>query len=312
MIVEPFSLALSRRQLTLTRDRTSTLQINVGKLCNQACRHCHLEAGPEAAEIMDGKTAAEVIAFARRGRFSVIDITGGAPEMNPEIEKLLNELAPLAPRILLRSNLTALADAGRRHLMDLCRALGVVLVASLPATNAAQTDSMRGNGVWERSLTVLRELNELGYGRQGTGLELDLVSNPSGGFLPPSQSPAEMKFRRDLEKRYGILFNHLYALANVPLGRFRRWLMDSGNWDGYMQRLTSSFNPATIEGLMCRTLVSVSWDGILYDCDFNQAGGLPLGGHRTHVSEMEGPPAPGAPVAVADHCYACTAGSGFT
>ena len=312
MFVEPFSAVLMKRGLELTRSRTSTLQINVGRLCNQVCRHCHLEAGPDSTDIMSESTASEVVAFARRGGFKVADITGGAPEMNPGLANMITRLASCVSTVMLRSNLTALAAPNRDHLMELCRLHNVVIVASLPATNMSQTESMRGRGVWDRSIATLRKLNSMGYGQPGTGLELHLVSNPVGAFLPTSQARVEKKFRQDLDRKLGIVFNNLYTFANAPLGRFRRWLIESENYASYMQRLSSSFNPDTLPGLMCRALVSVSWEGFLYDCDFNLASGLYLGGRKIHVSEMDGPPAPGTPIAISDHCYACTAGSGFT
>ena len=196
--------------------------------------------------------------------------------------------------------------------MDLCRRLRVGIVGSLPSLNQTQTDAQRGNGVFETSIAVMKKLNSLAYGRTGSGLEINLTSNPTGAFLPVPQAQAERRFRTDLERKWGINFNSLFTFANVPLGRFLRWLMETGNYESYMLRLAESFNPCTIEGLMCRTLVSVSWDGYLYDCDFNQANGLFMGGRKLHVSEMDSPPAPGTPIAVGDHCYACTAGSGFT
>lgn len=261
---------------------------------------------------MDEKTCAAVVDLAARNRFQTIDITGGAPEMNPHLAGLIEGLAPLTPRTMLRSNLTAIGDGSRHHLIDLCRRLGVVIVASLPSLNKAQTDSQRGENVFERSIETLRWLNSLGYGHPGSNLELDLVSNSVGAFLPAPQDQAEKRFRRDLDAKWNITFNHLFAFANAPLGRYRRWLIRSGNHAGYMRRLASSFNPCTLPGLMCRTLMSVGWDGTLYDCDFNQAAGLFMGGRRTHVSSLEELPEPGSPISLGDHCYACTAGTGFT
>ena len=284
--------------------------MNVGFLCNQSCRHCHLSAGPGRTEIMSRETMDAVEAFARRGRFSMIDITGGAPELVPGIEGFLERLAPLTPRLLFRANLTALA--GRTDLVDLLARLRVAIVASFPSLSASETDTQRGDGVFETSIATLRTLNAAGYGREGSGLELDLVSNPAGAFLPPGQASTEAQFHRELARTRGITFNHLYTFANMPLGRFRAWLTSSGNLEGYLRQLAESFNPCTVGGLMCRNLVSVSWDGVLYDCDFNLACGLPLGGVRTHVSSAEGAPSPGAAIATGDHCYACTAGSGFT
>ncbi len=309
--VEPFASVLRRHGLELTRGETTALQVNVGLLCNQACRHCHLEAGPGRPEVMGPETMDRVVRFAARAGFAAIDVTGGAPELVPGILDLLAALRPHTPRLILRSNLTALRERGPAFWGRL-RDLGVVIVTSFPSVSRAQTDAQRGTGVWEQSLDMLRRLNELGYGVEGTGLELDLVSNPAGAFLPPDQCRAEERFRRDLARRWGIAFSHLYTFANVPLGRYRRWLEESGNLAGYLEKLAQAFNPATVGGLMCRTQLSVAWDGVLYDCDFHLAAGLPLGGRPRHVSECEGPPPAGTLVAVADHCYACTAGSGFT
>jgi len=309
--LEPFRQTLAKNSLKLERGNTTTLQINVGLLCNQSCRHCHLAAGPHRRENMSAETAEDVIAYAERSRFEVIDITGGAPELNPNIKTLVRKLSSLAPRLMIRSNLSALEEKNRCEWMGLLKDNRVVIVASFPSYNESQTDSQRGRGVFQVSIDTLRKLNAIGYGQDGTGLELDLVSNPTGAFLPTPQGQMEQRFREVL-KKWGIVFNHLYSFANVPLGRFRQWLLQSGNLDSYLQRLATRFNPCAVEGLMCRTLVSVSWDGTLYDCDFNLAQDLPMGGKRAHVSHMKGLPDPGSPIAVGDHCYTCTAGAGFT
>jgi len=312
MNVAPFANTLKLRGLDLVRAETKTLQVNVGLLCNQSCRHCHLEAGPECREIMSAETANQVVDYARRGGFNAVDITGGAPELNPHLSNLILRLSPLVPRIMIRSNLTALGDHQAISLIELYQACGVVIVASLPSLSEVQTDSQRGTGVFTESLDTLRRLNAIGYGQADSGLELHLVSNPTGAFLPTSQTQAEKRFRQDLQKKWGVVFNNLYTFANVPLGRFRRWLVASGNFEHYMKRLIANFNPCAVTGVMCRTLVSVSWEGYLFDCDFNLASGLFLGGRKMHLSEADGPPRPGSPIAVSDHCYACTAGSGFT
>ncbi|MBM4326636.1 MAG: radical SAM/Cys-rich domain protein [Deltaproteobacteria bacterium] len=311
-VCEPFFETLSDHGLELKRSETRALQINVGFLCNQSCRHCHLDAGPDRRETMDRETVRQVISYARRCRFPVVDITGGAPEMNENLERLIGEIAPLAERVILRSNLTAMMQRGPRDLIRLAAAHGVVIVASLPSINATQTDAQRGPGVWEICIDALRMLNDFGYGREGSGMELDLVSNPAGAYLPVTQAQAERRFKLELQRKYGIVFNRLYTFANVPLGRFRDWLESTGNLAEYMARLSTSFNPCTVDSLMCRTLVSVSWDGYLFDCDFNLADGLHFGGSKRHVSEMAGPPEKGTPVITGDHCYACTAGPGFT
>jgi radical SAM/Cys-rich protein len=308
----PFSLALSGHGLNLNRDKTHTLQINVGFLCNQTCRHCHLNAGPNRMENMESGIIEEVISYAKRSRFETIDVTGGAPELNPNIGRLITEMSPLARRIMLRSNLSALNDGSRDDLMKLLQSHGVVIVASFPSLNELQVNSQRGDGMFKVCIDALKKLNVLGYGREGSGLELNLVSNPTGAFLPPSQSETEKRFRQVLDNKWGVVFNNLFNFANVPLGRFRQWLIKSGNFDKYIQKLTSSFNLCAVEGLMCRTLVSVSWDGYLYDCDFNLAKGLFMGGLKIHVSEMAGPPEKDSHIATADHCYTCTAGAGFT
>ncbi len=307
-----FQSTLADRGLTLVRNTTDTLQINVGLKCNQACRHCHLSAGPQRAENMDRRTAEAVVAYARRAGFQTIDITGGAPELNPNAEFLVAELSELAPRLMFRSNLSALNSRKRSRLLDLLVSRRAVIVASFPSLNPGQADAQRGSGIFSTSIDALTRLNALGYGRQGSGLELNLVSNPVGAFLPPAQSEAEARFRRVLKGRWGIVFNRYYSFANVPLGRFRNWLKHTENFQRYMQKLVSAFNSCALDGVMCRSLVSVAWDGYLFDCDFNLACGLPMSGRKVHVSDLDGPPAAGAPIATADHCYTCTAGSGFT
>lgn len=310
--IESFQATLSKHDIHLTRETTHTLQINTGLLCNQACKHCHLSAGPGNKEILNRDTVKDVLAYARRVAFQVIDITGGAPELNPYIRELIEGVAKAAPRVMFRSNLSALNDGHRDDLMDLLATHQVVIVASFPSLNESQTDAQRGGGIFGVSIDALKKLNALGYGMEGTGLELNLVSNPAGAFLPPAQEKIEGRFKDQLAQKWGVHFNQLFSFANVPLGRFREWLIASGNFDTYMNKLKSAFNACAVPGLMCRNIVSVSWDGYLFDCDFNLACGLHLGGRKVHVSEMEGMPEPGSTIAVADHCYTCTAGSGFT
>ena len=312
MVPSSFKDTLDRHGLVLTRDRTTTLQVNVGLACDLACRHCHLEAGPHRQEMMDLATAEAILACARRIAFDAIDITGGAPELLPHLPLLVGELAPLTRRLIVRTNLTALARPEYEHLPALYRSLGVALMASLPAVNASQTEAQRGSGVWERSIAMLRRLNHLGYGLPESGLELDLAANPGGAFMPAGQAQAERRFRQDLMRRYGIRFSNLFIFANVPLGRFHAWLEHSGNLEGYLAKLANIFNPCTISSLMCRSLIAVDWNGFLYDCDFNLAAGLHHGEHRLHISHLQESPRPGTAIAVGDHCYACAAGSGFT
>lgn len=311
-LVKPFREVLQRHGLELSREGTLTLQVNVGLVCDLSCRHCHLEAGPHRVEVMERDIMDAVTDCARRFSFRSIDLTGGAPELVPGIDYLVTSLAALTPRMVVRSNLIALDSEQGARLCELYRDLKVALVASLPATNPQQTEAQRGSGVWERSLAVLKRLNGLGYGVEGSSLELDLVSNPAGAFLPSGQKGLEKKFRSDLERKHGISFNTLFSFANVPLGRFRSFLERSGNLEGYLAALAAGFNPCSVAGLMCRSQLSVDWRGRLHDCDFNLAAGLPLGGEPMLISDLMELPAPGTPIAVGDHCYACTAGSGFT
>lgn len=307
---DSFAHTVRKHGVSLHRDLAKTLQVNVGRLCDLACRHCHLEAGPGCEEVMDRGTMDEVIAYARRTAFELIDITGGAPELVPRIDYLVESLAPLAPKLIFRTNLTAMHDHGRERLPQFLGKHRAAVVASLPSLNTVQAESIRGKGVLEKSLAMLKLLNGAGYGREESGLILDLVANPAGAFLPADQGEQEAKFRRDLLRKQGIVFNSLMTVANVPLGRFRKWLESSGNLEGYVQKLSAAFNPATVRGLMCRSQVAVSWDGYLYDCDFNLASGQGQGGERRHVSLMPGAPEPGTAIATGMHCYACTAGAG--
>ena len=306
-----FHQTLAQHKRVLLKDKITTLQINVGLLCNQTCRHCHLDAGPGRKEMMSAKTLDQIVAFARCGHFPTIDITGGAPELHPLINDIIQRLNPLCGTLIFRSNLTALAQKGNvliNHLKD----NQVTLVVSLPSLYKVQAESVRGKGSFHTSIQTLKKLNELGYGKEHTGLKLDLVVNPTGAFLPPAQSGIEKRYHKVLSEKWGVVFNELYSFANVPLGRFRNWLIESGNYEQYMQKLASVFNPCTVDGLMCRNIMSVSWDGYLFDCDFNQAISLFMGNLKKHISERTQPPEPGNMIAIGNHCYTCTAGSGFT
>ncbi|GAB4338911.1 MAG: radical SAM/Cys-rich domain protein [Desulfobulbaceae bacterium] len=306
-----FQQALASSGQELLRGKTTTLQVNVGRLCNLTCKHCHVDAGPGRREVMSRGTMEAVLDFARRHAFSLIDVTGGAPELVPDIGFFLDESSRLAQTVMLRTNLVVLLDEERRGLLDLLWRRKIALVASFPSVNRGQADAQRGTGVWEQSIGMLRKLNSLGYGVPGTGLELFLVSNPAGAFMPVSQCAAEKKFRADLARKWDISFTGLFTFANVPLGRFRDWLVQTDNLDSYLDKLEAGFNPATVEGLMCRSLINVSWDGYLYDCDFNMAAGLPCTGSPVHVSEMI-LPSEGTPIMTDTYCFACTAGAGFT
>jgi radical SAM/Cys-rich protein len=307
-----FKNNLAQHGLQLARGKCTTLQVNVGLLCNQSCLHCHLDAGPSRKEIMSEQTVAEVMKLATRFRFEIIDITGGAPEMNPHIEKLVSSLSSLTHNLILRSNLTAIAAERQNRLLEILTEKKVTIIASLPSLNEVQSDAQRGKNSFATSINALRKLNSLGYGLPGSNLELNLVSNPVGAFLPPKQEQVENRFRQMLARKWNISFNSLYTFANVPLGRFLLWLETSDNLETYILKLASNFNPCTLEGLMCRSLISVSWDGYLFDCDFNQSLELYMGGKKKHISELHDLPGPGETIAVSEHCYTCTAGSGFT
>jgi len=309
--VESFHLLLEKQGLTLKRMPPHTLQVNVGQLCNLACKHCHVDAGPGRKTVMTPHTMADIIAFTKRVPFRVADITGGAPEMVPGIEELIEGLYRTTQKILLRSNLMLLLSPDKADLLALCRKLKIAIIASFPSVNEKQADAQRGDGVWEKSIVMLQRLNELGYGQPDSGLELSLVSNPVGAFLPVDQCIAEKRFKQDLAEKWRIVFNHLYTFANIPLGRFKQWLQTTGNFDPYMEKLAAAFNPLTLEGLMCRTMISVSWDGYLYDCDFNLAAGLPFSGEPLHVNDIQAIDN-SIPIRTDDYCYACTAGAGFT
>ncbi|MBI4666249.1 MAG: arsenosugar biosynthesis radical SAM protein ArsS [Nitrospinae bacterium] len=294
----------------LERGRATALQVNMGLACNLSCGHCHLSAGPGRKEMMSAGTAIEVARYFRRGGFDSLDITGGAPEMNPNLPGLIEVAAVDAAKIIVRSNLLLLPL--RPALVELFRGHRVEITASLPSLSPAQAEAQRGPGFFERFIGAMKYLNGQGYGVEGSGLALNLAVNPVGAFLHSSQSEMETRFRRELARKHGVSFNRLLAFTNVPLGRFGQWLESSGNHAGYLNKLAGLYNRCALEGAMCRYQVSVNWEGYLFDCDFNLAQGLYSGGERIHVSQMENAPEPGAPIAMGDHCYACAAGSGFT
>lgn len=295
----------------LHADTVRTLQVNVGKLCNQACKHCHVDAGPKRTEIMTRETAEQVLAAIRRFRIPTVDITGGAPELNPSFDYLVTEARRTGAHVMVRHNLTVQFAPGKEGLPAFFRDNGVEVIASLPYFLAQQTDAQRGLGVFERSIEALRRLNGVGYGQEGTGLLLNLVYNPVGAFLPPEQASIERDFKREMAARYGVTFNALYTITNMPIRRFLDYLHRSGNYERYMEKLVNSFNPATVSGLMCRTLISVGWDGRLYDCDFNQMLELPLRDSLPQtVAELDPDRLAARRIATGTHCFGCTAGAG--
>ena len=288
-----------------------TLQVNVGKLCNQACKHCHVDAGPRRAEVMTRETAEQVIAAVARFRLPTLDITGGAPELNPSFRRLVAGARRAGARVIVRHNLTVMFEPGQGDLPEFFREHGVEVVSSLPYFLEQQTDAQRGAGVFQKSIKALRRLNAVGYGSEGSGPVLNLVYNPTGAFLPPAQESIESDFRRELSARYGVTFDRLYTITNMPIRRFLDYLRRSGNEERYMRKLVEAFNPSTVEGLMCRNLVSVDWMGKLYDCDFNQM--LELGvapGLPQTIADFDPAAFAGRPVATGAHCFGCTAGAG--
>ncbi|MCG8632765.1 MAG: arsenosugar biosynthesis radical SAM protein ArsS [Desulfobacterales bacterium] len=310
--VPDFSATLSFEGLELKRDKLTTCQVNLGLVCNQACRHCHLSAGPGRKELMDLATIRQVVNFVKDTDITTVDITGGAPEMNPNLPELMDLVAELGKKMILRCNLSALYDQDTGNIQERLVRHRVNVTASLPSMNKNQTDGQRGDGIFNKSMDALKRLNDLGYGDPESGLELDLVSNPAGAFMPSPQASTEKRFKQILREKQGIGFNRLFTFANMPLGRFENWLKKSGNYEGYMTMLYKGFNPCTLPGLMCRNLVSVGWNGYLYDCDFNLAADIPLGNSPTHISTAAPENFLNREVAVGTHCYACTAGSGFT
>jgi radical SAM/Cys-rich protein len=305
-----FARALQEHGTTLRRAPIRVLQVNVGKLCNQACQHCHVDAGPRRTEVMTRETVDEVLAAIRRCRIHTVDITGGAPEMNPHFEYLVSEARALGCHVMHRCNLTIFSVPGKEHLPEFLAAHRVEVVASLPCYLEENVDLQRGRGVFERSIAALRRLNALGYGLVGSELALNLVYNPIGPYLPPPQAELEADYRRELLVRHGVRFHHLYTLTNMPISRFAQFLLRSGRYEEYMELLANAFNPATVADLMCRDTVSVGWDGRLFDCDFNQMLELPIAVPFCHVRELVVEGLEGAPIATADHCFGCTAGAG--
>ncbi|MSR24693.1 MAG: radical SAM/Cys-rich domain protein [Nitrospiraceae bacterium] len=289
----------------------TVFQINVGKLCNQTCRHCHVDAGPDRRESMSRETAELCVTALAQTDIPTVDITGGAPELNPNFRWLVEQATTLNRHVLDRCNLSVLLIPSQADLGEFLARHQVEVIASLPYFRASQTDAQRGDGVFDKSIEALQLLNRLGYGREGSGLLLNLVHNPVGAFLPPAQEAAEAQFRRELQRAYGVTFNHLYTITNMPISRFLEFLIESGNYDGYMERLANAFNPVAAAGVMCRYTLSVGWDGTLYDCDFNQMLDLPINhGAPKHLRDFNLARLHKRRIVTGNHCYGCTAGSG--
>jgi radical SAM/Cys-rich protein len=294
------------------RGRVTTLQVNLGYRCNQSCVHCHVTAGPNRTEEMDSATVDIVLAYLERQRIATLDVTGGAPELNPHFRRLVTAARDMGVKVMDRCNLTILSEPGQEDLAEFLAANQVEVVASMPCYLQDNVEQQRGKGVYDGSIRGLKRLNALGYGREETGLTLNLVYNPVGPSLPPPQEALEADYKRELRTRFGIVFNSLFTLANMPIQRFGAILLAKGTFDGYLETLQRAHRDDNLAGVMCRNLVSVDWRGYVYDCDFNQMLDLPLGrdGRAMHLSDLLGCDIDGAPIRVAGHCFGCTAGQG--
>ncbi len=295
---------------SVTTDAVQVLQVNVGKLCNQTCGHCHVDAGPDRRESMSRAVAEQVIEVLRRHPIPTVDVTGGAPELNANFRWLVEQARSLGRHVIDRCNLTVLLVPSQRDLVAFLREHEVEVIASLPSFRAAGTDAQRGEGVFAKSLEGLRLLNDAGYGR-GKGLMLNLIHNPVGSFLPGAQASLERDYKRELRDRYGIEFDKLYTIVNMPISRFLEYLERTGRLQEYMELLVKSFNPSAVDGVMCRTHLSVGWDGTLYDCDFNQMLSLTVGpGAARTLTDLLATGRIQRTVVTGRHCFGCTAGAG--
>lgn len=308
--LKPFEASLKDSGLfPLTASGIDIFQVNMGSVCNQSCRHCHVSAGPGDTRVMGRNTIDECLRAIERHRFATIDITGGAPEMNPEYRYFVEGAKALGSHVKTRTNLTILLEEGYAVLPEFFASHKLEVIASLPYFLKDTVDRQRGGGVFEASIEGLRALNRLGYGKKHTGLVLNLVYNPCGAFLPPSQKAVEADFRRELENRYKIEFNSMFTITNMPVGRYLGFLKDSGNLDRYMERLLASYNPTAAANVMCRNTISVGHDGSLFDCDFNQMLGLKCPA-TPHISSFDLKALSIRKIVTGPHCYGCTAGAG--
>jgi radical SAM/Cys-rich protein len=289
----------------------SILQMNVGRRCNQACRHCHVDAGPDRSEVMTPEVVDACLRLLESSDIPTVDITGGAPELHPQFRDIVRRVRAMGRHVIDRCNLTITQLPNYADLPAFLAEHQVEVTASLPSYAARQTDAQRGDGVFDDSIAALRRFNELGYGIDGTGLLLNLVTNPVGAFLPGSQRALEADWKRELQRRFGIQFSRLFTITNMPISRYLQFLLDSGNVEAYMERLVNAFNPGTVDGLMCRFTLSVGWDGRLYDCDFNQM--LDLGtaaGTPQTIFDATPESLAGRRIVTGPHCFGCTAGAG--
>ncbi|MCH2225437.1 MAG: arsenosugar biosynthesis radical SAM protein ArsS [Crocinitomicaceae bacterium] len=308
----PFQQKLEETGLfPLTTVGVDVFQINVGKMCNQVCKHCHVDAGPDRKEIMTRETMQLCLDAIDKTNCSTVDLTGGAPEMNPRFRWFVEQLSAKGKKVIVRCNLTIIvANKKYYDLPDFFKKHKVQVVSSLPYFTASKTDSQRGNGVFEQSIKALKMLNDVGYGIEGSGLTLDLVYNPSGAFLPPSQEALQADFKKRLKDRFDISFNSLYAITNLPVSRYLEYLVASDNYQGYMEKLVNAYNPIAAEGVMCRSTISIGWDGYIFDCDFNQMLDLKVAAKGQHLSNFDLESLENRNIIVNQHCYGCTAGAG--
>jgi radical SAM/Cys-rich protein len=304
---------LSVRSEPLQAQDLKILQVNLGYRCNLACKHCHVSAGPKRLESMDRQTVETVLRVLLDNPFETLDITGGAPELNSHFRFLVTEARKARRHVIVRTNLTVFFEQGMNDLPEFYHANGLELIASLPYYLEDGVDRVRGSGTFKKSIAALKQLNSLGYGDGVPAKSLSLVYNPLGAFLSPQQGTLEAEYKRELKNRFDIMFNRLYAFANMPIGRFKEFLLRTGNFDRYLDVLASTFNPDTLDNIMCRHLVNVGWNGMLYDCDFNQVLGItvaPDGPH--HIRDFDYDALSHRRIAVDDHCFGCTAGQGST
>ena len=310
--IPPFDEKLAAGGLSPLHPLTlETLQINVGKMCNQVCAHCHVDAGPDRKEIMSRDTMQQCLDVVATLPVKTVDITGGAPEMNPDFRWFVASLRGLGKHVIVRCNLTIIvANKKFYDLPDFYRKHNVEIASSLPFYSSQRTDRQRGQGVFEQSIKALKMLNEVGYGQPDSDMILNLVYNPAGAFLPADQQQLERDFKTELQAQYGIVFNRLFCITNMPVSRYLEYLVRTGNLEKYMERLLVAFNPRAAENVMCRTTLSVGWDGFLYDCDFNQMLELKVNVHRQHISEFDADAIARRAIRVNQHCYGCTAGTG--
>ena len=295
----------------LRTTETRVLQINVGKRCNQACHHCHVDAGPDRTEVMTPDVLDACLRLLEASAIPTLDITGGAPELHPQFRDIVRRARNAGRHVMDRCNLTITRLPNYADLPEFLAEYRVEVIASLPSFAERQTDAQRGEGVFADSIAALRRFNSLGYGVEGSGLLLHLVTNPVGAFLPGPQAALEADWKRELRRRYDVTFNRLYTITNMPISRFLQFLLDSGNLQAYMDRLAAAFNPAAVEGLMCRSTLSVGWDGRLYDCDFNQMLGLGTVDQAPQtIFDLTRGSLAARDIAVGPHCFACTAGAG--